>query len=272
MYDTPARCLIKQPKLYSGYQGCDKCSQEGLYDGRMTFPEIGHTPRTNESFRIREHPQHHIGESPLEDLNIDMCADFPVDYMHCCLLGCMKKMLLLWLKGRLKTRLSNAQKDLVSKFLVSLRDYISTDFVRRPRTLEDVDYWKATEFRTFLLYTGCIVLKGVLKRKYYNNFLKMCVAIRLLLVPTETNINNAGHLLNAFVEEFGQLYGPHTLVHSLTHLVVDVRQHGSLEEFSAFPYENILHSIKTLIRGSALAYLCYFIFLIITVIFTICFM
>ena len=81
--DTPARCLIKQTKLYSGYQGCDKCSQEGLYDGRMTFPEIGHTPRTNESFRIRKHPQHHIGQSPLEDLNIDMCTDFPVDYMHC---------------------------------------------------------------------------------------------------------------------------------------------------------------------------------------------
>ena len=251
--DTPARCLIKQTKLYSGYQGCDKCSQNGLYDGRMTFPEIGHALRTNETFRQREHPQHHIGDSPLEDLNIDMCAKFPIDYMHCCLLGCMKKMLLLWMKGPLRTRLSCAQKELVSGVLLSLRDHISTDFVRRPRSLEDVEYWKATEFRTFLLYTGCIALKGILKTKHYTNFLKLCVAIRLLLVPTERNVNNADQLLDAFVEEFGQLYGPHTLVyniHSLTHLAADVRQFGSLEEYSAFPYENFLHSIKMLIRGS----------------------
>ena len=32
--------------------------------------------------------------------------------------------------------------------------------------------------------------------------------------------------------------------------IADVRQHGSLEEYSAFQDENFLHSIKSLIRGS----------------------
>ena len=50
--DTPGRCLIKQSKLYNGYEGCDKCTQEGLYGGRMTFTEIGYAHRTDESFKI----------------------------------------------------------------------------------------------------------------------------------------------------------------------------------------------------------------------------
>ena len=251
--DTPARCLVKQTKLYSGYHGCDHCSQYGLYNGRMTFPEIGHAPRTDMTFQRRDHEQHHIGDSPLEELGIGMCSKFPLDYMHCCLLGCMKKILGIWMKGPLKSRFSAAQKQMVSEFLVSLKKCISSDFARRPRSLEELEFWKATEFRSFLLYTGCVALKGVLKTAHYNNFLTLCIAIRLLLVPTDQNISNAEQLLEKFVEEFGKLYGAHTLVyniHCLTHLASNVREHGSLENFSAFPFENYLYSLKKLIRGS----------------------
>lgn len=130
---------------------------------------------------------------------------------------------------------------------------MSTDFARRPRSLDELEFWKATEFRTVLLYSGCIALKEVLQPEYYHNFLTLCVAIRLLLVPTNTNIYNAERLLDTFVEEFGKLYGSHTLVyniHSLTHLASNVREHGSLEEFSAFPYENFLYKVNKLVRGS----------------------
>ena len=95
--DTLACCLIKQTKLYSGYQGCNHCCQPGVYEGRMTFPEIGQAPRTDLSFQERDHAQHHTGESPIEDLGIGMVSKFPLDYMHCCLLGCMKKILGIWL-------------------------------------------------------------------------------------------------------------------------------------------------------------------------------
>ena len=162
-------------------------------------------------------------------------------------------MLGIWLKGPLKFRLGANQKDLLSSLLVSMRDYISSDFNRRPRALDEVEYFKATEYRTFLLYTGCIALKGVLQRECYRNFLLLCVGIRLLLVPMEQNVNNAEQLLQQFVEQFGCLYGPHNLVyniHCLTHLAANVRHHGSLEEFSAFPFENFLYTVKKLIRGT----------------------
>ena len=182
-----------------------------------------------------------------------MCSHFPLDYMHCALLGCMKKMLSIWWKGPLKTRLSRGQKETVSTTLVNMRDCISNDFVRRPRSVSDFELWKATEFRTFLLYTGCICLKGVLKPEYYKHFLSFCVSLRLLLIPSERNILNAEQLLDKFVGNFSDIYGTHTLVfniHSLTHLSSDVKQHGSLEEISCFPFENYLYSLKKMIRGS----------------------
>ncbi|KAG1676297.1 hypothetical protein GQR58_014382 [Nymphon striatum] len=37
--DTPVRAFVKQAKGHSGYSGCDKCSQRGLWKGKMTFPD-----------------------------------------------------------------------------------------------------------------------------------------------------------------------------------------------------------------------------------------
>ncbi len=40
-----------------------------------------------------------------------------------------------------------------------------------------------------------------------------------------------------------------TYIHSLSHLANDCRVHGSLESFSAYPFESFLGSIKGLIRS-----------------------
>ncbi|XP_061168353.1 uncharacterized protein LOC133177312 [Saccostrea echinata] len=37
--DAPARAFVKCVKSFSGYHGCDKCTQEGEWKGKMTFPE-----------------------------------------------------------------------------------------------------------------------------------------------------------------------------------------------------------------------------------------
>ena len=96
-------------------------------------------------------------------------------------------------------------------------------------------------------------MKPVLKPELYDYFAILCVAIRLLLTPTEKNIDTAQILLENFVKDFTQIYAAHSVVynlHALVHLPSEVRKHGSLELFSAFPFENFLGQIKSLIRGS----------------------
>ena len=60
--------------------GCDKCVQRGVYvERRITYPDLDATLRTHESFIQQLYPDHHIGISPLTDLNIDMIETFPLD-------------------------------------------------------------------------------------------------------------------------------------------------------------------------------------------------
>lgn len=61
----------------------------------------------------------------------------------------------------------------------------------------------------------------------------------------------ADKLLKNFNETFTILYGEENVsfnVHALLHLANDVREHGSLDSFSVFRFENFLQKIKSLIR------------------------
>lgn len=122
-----------------------------------------------------------------------------------------------------------------------------------PRTLRELDRWKATEFRMFLLYTGSVILSSYLDTNIYNNFMLLFSAIAILFSPTLSSLHlqYAEILLQMFVTHFGQVYGKDALVynvHSLVHLAQDVRLHGCLDNFSPFPYENYLQMLKKLVR------------------------
>ena len=49
--DAPARAFLKNIKSHSGYSGCDKCTQHGVYLEKVTFPDTDATLRTDESFK-----------------------------------------------------------------------------------------------------------------------------------------------------------------------------------------------------------------------------
>jgi len=187
--DAPARAMIKSTKLYSGYAGCDKCTQMGKWLGRITYPEMNSELRTDTSFRNQSQEEHHNGYSPFCDLPIDMVKHFPTDYMHQCCLGVMRKLIMTWMgRGRqcrnLGIRLSAGQIDQISGRLQKLKQHIPAVFARQPRGLYEVDRWKATEFRLFMLYVGKIGLKGILQTELYNHFLAFSIALCILVIPT----------------------------------------------------------------------------------------
>ena len=48
--DTPAPAYIKQVTGHSGYYGYDKCKQKGAWDGKVNFPEVNVTSRSDVHF------------------------------------------------------------------------------------------------------------------------------------------------------------------------------------------------------------------------------
>lgn len=67
-------------------------------------------------------------------------------------------------------------------------------------------------------------------------------------------INFAEEVLYNFVKYFEKFYGKEVVthnVHSLIHLVTDVRNFGNLNTISCFPFENYLGKLKTLVRSFA---------------------
>lgn len=255
--DAPARSFVLQIKGHTGYSACTKCSTKGTYVlNRVTFPEVNATLRTDETFSSRDDMGHHHREQELglEKLNIGCVSQFPLDYMHCILLGVMKQLLTLWIKVKRRPfSLASCQVNAISEKLILLCPQITSEFQRKPRSLDDFERFKATELRLFLLYLGPLVLKNGLPKRFYDHFIKFHFAVRILCDPNDCYQNNelAKQLLIDFVNEFFELYGEHTItfnVHNLIHIADDVKNLGHLDNYSAFKFENYMQILKKRIR------------------------
>lgn len=253
--DAPAKAMVKGIKHFTGYFGCGHCNQKGKWAGRMTYPEVDFIPRTNTSFRGQENAEHHITRSPFCEIpEIDMIGHFPVDYMHQVCLGCMKRLLLIWLRGNKAVKISYRQSEEISQRLLNLQRFIPNIFARKPRSLTEVDRFKATEYRQILLYTGKLVFKGIISDPLYSHFMVLSTAISILVSKTLTEqyLNYAENLLKHFVSQAQELYGEEFLVynvHSLLHLASDVTNYGNLDTCSAFPFENYMQHLKRMVRS-----------------------
>jgi len=220
----------------------------------MCFPDTDVVLRTHDEFLNQTQVEHHTGTTILLEIpQLCLISSFPLDYMHLHCLGIMKKMILLWLNGKPPFKLSAFKIAQISENLINQSKNIPVEFCRKPRKLEEANCWKATEFRQFLLYSGIIVLQGVLPRRYYGNFLALQLSTFILCNPDadETQLIYAHSLNKYFVKTFKILYGIEHVVHNihnLLHVVDDVRIFGSLDSYSAFPFENFLQTIKKIIR------------------------
>ncbi|XP_039306751.1 uncharacterized protein LOC120358099 [Solenopsis invicta] len=251
--DAPARAYVCSIKSHSGFYGCPKCETKGIYQGKVVFPEMNASLRTKESFINQTQIEHHTGVSPLLKLNIDF--PIPPRLYAFGTTGTSEKMLKL-MTGKLNPMKLGTQQVLeISRRQLALRTHIPLEFARKPRALDELDRMKATEYREFLLYTGLIVLRKVVRQDIYEHFLKLSIAIRILATPEIDVEQNryAKNLLQEYFTDFLLLYGINNATyntHGLLHLADDALQWGALDKFSAFIFENYLQEIKKIVRKS----------------------
>ena len=257
--DSPARSMIKNVKGHAGFYSCDRCEIKGeRINNRMVFlDEDDIQMRTDHSFRCQRNENHHKGDTILLELKIDMVLDFPIDYMHNLCLGIMKRLLNIWLgkdhlfKSKLYRITSISEMNNILEFLSNIIPPLL--FSRRPRSVKHVGFWKATEYRLFLLYIGHFVLKDILHERVFKNFLLLNHACLILInyKSSHDDILYAKKLLEYFIFEASQIYGQSLLVynfHMLTHIADDCLRYNCLDKCSSFKFENYLGKLKKLVR------------------------
>jgi len=167
----------------------------------MTYPEVSATKRTDASFRSKANDEHHVGDSPLTGLSVDLVSQLPLDYMHLVCLGVVCRLILAWLKGPLNCRLPAKSVSDISERLGNFRSYVPSEFSRRPRAFSDIDRFKATEFRQLLLYTGVVAFRNILPIDCTVTFMLLFCAVYCCLSPRlcHTYCAYANRLLVSFV-------------------------------------------------------------------------
>ena len=249
--DSPARSFCTSTKQHNGYFGCGKCFEEDIFVGRMVYINGNAQLRTNINFRNRSQPEHHKGCSPFEEIAIDMVKQFPLDYMHLVCLGVTKLIIILWLKY--VPKLSASETQTLSNAFTELKKYIPLEFTQKTQSISEIKRWKAVTLRLFLLYVGPIIIKCVLKDELVRHFNSFSCAIRILCDKDDYIRNRlyARDLLIYFVDQLKVLYGRQYMtsnVHNIVHLADDVENYGTLDDFSAFEFENFMKFLKKILR------------------------
>lgn len=207
----------------------------------------------------KEHHTHHTISCLALIPNTDIVKLFSMVYMHLVCLGITKKLFFLWLglgKNKSNGRLSSWQIQQITDGILNVsivfKSSIMCDFARKSRSVKEVLRWKATEFCQFILYTGIIVLKDVLPNESYNNFLALCISIRILLCENNHHyLNFIRELLKYSVESFQYIYGVKYVsqnVHGLLHLCDNYERHGSLNVCSTLPFENFMKVLISVVN------------------------
>lgn len=123
---------------------------------------------------------------------------------------------------------------------------------RAVRNFDYIKNWKGTEYRTFLLYVGIVVLKDFLPYELYMHFLQLHCAVSICYSNAYKNyIPIAKQLFDEYVENYVNLYGIHEIgsnVHNLCHITEDVSRFGNLSEISTYEFENLLGQMKNWLK------------------------
>lgn len=118
-----------------------------------------------------------------------------------------------------------------------------------PWNVDEVNKWKATKCRMFLLYLGPIVLKKIINNRC------LLVSITLLLTPNISDrlLTFCQQLLEYFIKQFIEIYRKQFISHNayaLEHLCDDFRNFVPLDNCSSFPFKNYMSTLKKIVKKS----------------------
>lgn len=142
------------------------------------------------------------------------------------------------------------------KLLRHANKYRPIEIHRSIRNSNTLLRWKATEFRTILLYVGVVVFKQMIPAKEYTLFLNLYCAVKLCMadfnMELDKRVELIGILMKKYVNGYKKVYGVHTItsnIHNLIHISEDIKRFLNINTISTYPFENHLSVINRLVRA-----------------------
>lgn len=131
----------------------------------------------------------------------------------------------------------------------------TSNITRKPRSLDQRHHFKASEFRSLLLYYLPVILPGSVSKVYVDHVRLLSAAVYTLLksdIPRD-DVDRAEEQLLKFVRDHQNLFGKESMVmvvHLLKHLSDTVRNLGPLWCNSTFPFERNNGILLKLVNGT----------------------
>ncbi|XP_035675598.1 uncharacterized protein LOC118415252 isoform X1 [Branchiostoma floridae] len=271
--DLQAKALVMNMKQHNGNFGCPKCKQKGTHSGsKHQWPFQAADPKGPR--RTHEETKSHAAAAldankdvfgirgPASWLTVvphfDIIEGMAVDYMHGALLGVTKRLLLYWMSETTENKKQRwycgHAKSEIDAMLEDIKPPMEVH--RRPRSITgQLQHWKASEFRAWLLYYSLPIMIHFLPTDFYEHYTLFVTAIHILLQQSITtdDLDKAEDLLLQFVAQFEVLYGVKEVVcnvHSLVHYADNVRELGPLWAHSCFYFEDLNGQLRHLVHGT----------------------
>ncbi|XP_053594486.1 uncharacterized protein LOC106693488 isoform X2 [Microplitis demolitor] len=260
--DSVARCKMLNMKQYNGTYGCTFCEHPTeSVDGYRKYTISTNIPKDRTDESIKENMnlagQSEFGRdvmgvwgpSPLMNLKyFDIANGMSPDYMHFILLGTVKQHTEIVLSSFDKEYyIGNPnQLQIINERLMSFKH--PTCITRSPRHITEKEMWKATEWRSWLLFYSLICLKGILPEKYLNHLALLVEAMNILLSEKidKKELRIAGFLLIRYVTFYQEYFGKGAMtynIHLLLHMEKSVSNLGPLSCHNTFTFENENHFV-----------------------------
>jgi hypothetical protein len=270
--DTVARCMLQNFIQFNGCFGCAWCLHEGeqvkkgsgskrVYpfqkDKQAELRDVKSTIMNAKATLKNRKPVFGVkGPSQLMRCpKFNIIFGFVVDYMHCVDLGVTRMLANLWLDSRnhVASWYIGTKLDQLNSRMKNIRP--PTNITRLPRSFSQRKFWKASEWRAFLIFYSLPVLNGILPTIYLAHLTLLSHAMYLLLQETITpsDLDNAEKLLQTFVSDFENLYGLCNMsynLHILLHIPYTVKLWGPLWCYSAYGFESFNGVLLKMFNGT----------------------
>ena len=267
VFDLVAKAPILNMKQFNGMYGCLVCTHPGTTVSRSTrvyLPNIDPPPiaRTHASV-MQAATEAEAGNITVRGIkgisvlafSLDLVDGIPVDYMHSVLEGVTRWLLHAWFKSENHREAFYLGQSTSHIDDLLLKQRPPSEFSRPPRSIrKHLNYWKASELRTWLLFYSLPLLVEYLPALYFHHYALLVCAIHILLQDcmTAAQIDAAETMLCDFVALLPELYGEKSCTansHLLTHLPKYVRLWGPLWTHSGFGFESKNGRIKHLFHS-----------------------